>query len=80
VKTAIVTHTQARERTSRHPARSSCATDPRRADAAPAAVLTPETLARHFAVRAEVRIDSAGLPYVLPYETLDAGGTSEDRS
>jgi len=51
-----------------------------RADAAPAAVLTPEILARHFAVRAEVRTDGAGRPYVLPYETIDGGGVSEDPS
>lgn len=51
-----------------------------RADAAPSAVLTPEILARHFAVRAEVRIDSAGRPFVLPYETIDGAGTSEDPS
>lgn len=42
------------------------------ADAAPAEVLTPEILARHFAVRAEVRTDSVGRPFVLPYETLAA--------
>jgi iron complex transport system ATP-binding protein len=42
-----------------------------RADDAPAAVLTPETLARHFAVRAEVRLDAHRRPFVLPYEAID---------
>jgi iron complex transport system ATP-binding protein len=51
-----------------------------RADAAPAAVLTPEILARHFAVRAEVRTDGAGRPFVLPYETIDPAGASEEPS
>ena len=41
-----------------------------RADAAPAVVLTPETLAEVFGVRAEVRLDSDGRPFVLPHEPL----------
>jgi iron complex transport system ATP-binding protein len=41
------------------------------ADAPPAAVLTPESLARHFGVRAEIRTDSAGRPFVLPCEAID---------
>jgi iron complex transport system ATP-binding protein len=36
------------------------------ADAPPAAVLTPETLARVFGVRAEVRADESGRPFVVP--------------
>jgi iron complex transport system ATP-binding protein len=36
------------------------------ADAPPAAVLTPETLARVFGVRAEVRADETGRPFVVP--------------
>jgi iron complex transport system ATP-binding protein len=36
------------------------------ADAPPASVLTPETLARVFGVRAEVRADAAGRPFVVP--------------
>jgi iron complex transport system ATP-binding protein len=49
-----------------------------RADAAPAEVLTPETLARHFGVRAEVRTDSAGHSFVLPYETVSDPGDPGD--
>jgi iron complex transport system ATP-binding protein len=45
-----------------------------RADAPPGEVLTPEILARHFGVRAEVRTDGAGRPFVLPYETLGKSG------
>ena len=41
-----------------------------RADDAPAAVLTPETLAQVFGVRAEVRLDGDGRPFVLPHEPL----------
>jgi iron complex transport system ATP-binding protein len=41
-----------------------------RADGVPAAVLTPETLARVFGVRAEVRLDDDGRPFVLPHEPL----------
>jgi iron complex transport system ATP-binding protein len=37
-----------------------------RADAPPAEVLTPETLARHFGVRAEILRDGAGHPHVVP--------------
>jgi iron complex transport system ATP-binding protein len=37
-----------------------------RADASPAEVLTPETLARVFGVRAEIRADGAGRPFVIP--------------
>jgi iron complex transport system ATP-binding protein len=40
------------------------------ADASPAAVLTPETLARVFGVRAEVRADDAGRPIVIPLAPL----------
>ena len=36
------------------------------ADASPVAVLTPETIARVFGVRAEVRADAAGRPFVVP--------------
>src|SRR6185436_8529365 len=36
------------------------------ADAPPAQVLTPETLARVFGVRAEVRADGEGRPFVIP--------------
>ena len=41
-----------------------------RADDAPAVVLTPETLAQVFGVRAEVRLDGDGRPFVLPHEPL----------
>ena len=41
-----------------------------RADDAPAVVLTPETLANVFAVRAEVRVDGEGRPFVLAHEPL----------
>jgi len=41
-----------------------------RADDAPAVVLTPETLAEVFGVRAEVRLDGDGRPFVLPQEPL----------
>jgi ABC-type cobalamin/Fe3+-siderophores transport system ATPase subunit len=41
-----------------------------RADDAPALVLTPETLAEVFGVRAEVRLDGEGRPFVLPHEPL----------
>ncbi|HVU52621.1 MAG TPA: ABC transporter ATP-binding protein [Polyangia bacterium] len=44
-----------------------------RADAPPAAVLTPETLAGVFGVRAEVRADEAGRPYVVPLAPLPRG-------
>jgi len=37
-----------------------------RADAPPAQVLTAETLARVFGVRAEIRADAAGRPFVIP--------------
>ena len=50
-----------------------------RADAAPPTVLTPGILARYFAVRAEVRIDGAGRPYVLPTATI-ADPAAEDPS
>ncbi|HEY4394882.1 MAG TPA: ABC transporter ATP-binding protein [Polyangia bacterium] len=49
-----------------------------RADDQPAAVLTPETLARVFGVRAEIRQDAHGRPFVLPHEAL--GGTGETSS
>ena len=41
-----------------------------RADDVPAVVLTPETLAQVFGVRAEVRLDGDGRPFVLPHEPL----------
>jgi iron complex transport system ATP-binding protein len=41
-----------------------------RADDAPAVVLTPATLARVFGVRAEVRVDGDGRPFVLAHEPL----------
>ena len=44
-----------------------------RADDTPAAVLTPETLARVFRVEAEVRLDGDGRPYVLPRAPISAG-------
>ena len=44
-----------------------------RADDTPAVVLTPETLARVFGVRAEVRLDGDGRPFVLPHEPLRDG-------
>jgi hypothetical protein len=37
-------------------------------------VLTPEILARYFGVRAEVRTDGAGRPFVLPYEIVGGSG------
>ena len=40
------------------------------ADAPPAQVLTPETLARVFGVRAEIRADAAGRPFVIPISPL----------
>jgi iron complex transport system ATP-binding protein len=43
------------------------------ADAPPAAVLTPETLARVFGVRAEVRADEAGRPFVIPISPVARG-------
>jgi iron complex transport system ATP-binding protein len=44
-----------------------------RADAAPAQVLTPETLARVFGVRAEIRADAAGRPFVIPVSPVARG-------
>jgi iron complex transport system ATP-binding protein len=41
-----------------------------RADDVPSVVLTPETLAEVFGVRAEVRLDGDGRPFVLPHEPL----------
>jgi iron complex transport system ATP-binding protein len=43
------------------------------ADAPPAEVLTPEMLARVFAVRAEVRQDGAGRPFVVPISPVARG-------
>jgi iron complex transport system ATP-binding protein len=40
------------------------------ADAPPARVLTPETLARVFGVRAEIRLDDEGRPFVVPLAPL----------
>jgi iron complex transport system ATP-binding protein len=42
-----------------------------RADAPPVEVLTPQNLERYFAVRAEVRLDPAGRPLVIPLEAID---------
>jgi iron complex transport system ATP-binding protein len=44
-----------------------------RADAPPAEVLTPETLARVFGVRAEIRADDAGRPFVIPVSPVARG-------
>jgi iron complex transport system ATP-binding protein len=44
------------------------------ADDRPAVVLTPETLARVFSVRAEVRRDAEDRPFVLPHEALGGPG------
>jgi iron complex transport system ATP-binding protein len=41
-----------------------------RADAAPAEVLTPAILADVFGVRADVLVDAAGRPFVVPLEPL----------
>ncbi len=41
-----------------------------RADAPPAYVLTPELIARHFGVRADVRLDADGRPHVEAVEAL----------
>ncbi|HEX3905973.1 MAG TPA: ABC transporter ATP-binding protein [Polyangia bacterium] len=49
-----------------------------RADDGPAAVLTPEMLARVFRVEAEVRLDGAGRPYVLPRAPIAVGRDRED--
>jgi len=49
-----------------------------RADDRPAAVLTPETLARVFGVRAEVRQDSEGRPFVIPISPVARHLTKED--
>jgi iron complex transport system ATP-binding protein len=43
------------------------------ADAPPAAVLTPATIARVFGVRAEVRADEAGRPFVIPIAPVARG-------
>ena len=43
-----------------------------RADARPADVLTPETLARVFGVRADVRLDPGGRPIVDVIDTVGA--------
>ena len=42
-----------------------------RADAPPAEVLTPENLARYFAVRAAIQLDGAGRPFVVPLEAIE---------
>jgi cobalamin transport system ATP-binding protein len=42
------------------------------ADAAPADVLTPDALARHFGVRGELCVDGGGRPFVLVHEALPA--------
>jgi iron complex transport system ATP-binding protein len=49
-----------------------------RADAPPAEVLTPETLASVFRVRAEVRRDGEGRPFVIPISPVAQGPGSED--
>jgi iron complex transport system ATP-binding protein len=41
-----------------------------RADDVPAVVMTPQMLAQVFGVRAEVRLDGDGRPFVLPHEPL----------
>jgi iron complex transport system ATP-binding protein len=46
-----------------------------RADAPPAEVLTPETLAGVFGVRADVRLDGAGRPVIDVVDVLDAIGS-----
>jgi len=43
------------------------------ADAPPADVLTPDRLARVFAVHAEVRADAAGRPFVIPIAPVARG-------
>jgi iron complex transport system ATP-binding protein len=43
------------------------------ADAPPVEVLTPATLARFLGVRAEVRADAAGRPFVIPIEPVARG-------
>jgi len=43
------------------------------ADAAPGAVLTRETLARVFGVRADVRLDAAGRPLIDIHEVIESG-------
>src|SRR5450432_2112684 len=48
-----------------------------RADDSPVAVLTPEALAQVFGVRAEVRLDSEGRPFVVPYEALGGARRGE---
>jgi iron complex transport system ATP-binding protein len=45
-----------------------------RADAAPSEVLTPENLARYFRVEAEVRLDRAGRPLVIPIASITPRG------
>jgi iron complex transport system ATP-binding protein len=45
-----------------------------RADAPPAEVLTPETLASVFGVRAEIRADAAGRPFVIPVSPVAREG------
>jgi iron complex transport system ATP-binding protein len=42
------------------------------ADDRPAAVLTPDNLARLFGVRADVQLDADGRPFVLPHASLAA--------
>ena len=42
-----------------------------RADASPVEVLTPDNLARFFAVRATVALDGAGRPYVVPIAAIE---------
>ena len=49
-----------------------------RADDTPAAVLTPEMLARVFRVEAEVRLDGDGRPYVLPRAPIAGETTGKD--
>ena len=42
-----------------------------RADASPRDVLTPDNLARFFAVRAAVQLDGAGRPFVVPIAAIE---------
>ncbi len=51
-----------------------------RADDAPGVVLTPQMLAQVFGVRAEVRLDGDGRPFVLPREPLRGGRPGESAS
>ena len=62
----VALHDSSRWRRAAATASSSSRADGCAADAAPGDVLTPEILARDFGVRAEVRLDGDGRPFVLP--------------